>query len=110
MLETLILLGLASATVSVTVAQSRLFKEPRALVARWWAWGGELISCPYCLGHWVAALLTILWWPLLGALDRESPAYVVGFLVVLITKWLAITAVSALVSGLIGRLYVSTEA
>ena len=94
----LVMLGLATATVSVTISQSKLFAPVRDKVSAGRPWLGELVSCPYCLGHWVAWCLCVynnwftgmvfpvLLWP--------------GLL-----TWLAVVSVSALVSGLIGRLH-----
>lgn len=99
-LLTIVLLGLATATVSVTVAQSLIFKPFRSWVVQlrpakpdgeFW-FGGGLVTCPYCFGHWVAALFVT------GMLSYVN---VNTWLV----SWLAVTAVSAVVSGLIGKLY-----
>lgn len=92
MLQNLIILGLASATISTTVGSSRLFKPMRERVALQSEFLGDLIGCPYCLGHYSAALL------LLG---QSQAGWVHGWG----TRWLAVTAISALISGIIGRLY-----
>lgn len=55
-LYTLLVLGLAVATVSLTVSKSSLFARPRAMLGD--SWLERLASCPYCLSHWVAALAT----------------------------------------------------
>lgn len=88
----LIIIGLATATVAVTVAQSRLFASLRQRITNRWEWGGELISCPYCLGHWVAVVFVL------------AAAWTSYF--DLLLAWLAVTAIAALVSGAIGRLHV----
>lgn len=93
MLQTIVELGLATSTVSVTVAQSRLFQPLRAWVSGVWPWMGELLSCPYCLGHWVAAILLLL-----TTAGHVTP---IGGLIL----WLSVTAVSSLVSGIIGKLF-----
>jgi hypothetical protein len=86
-IQQLLILGLASATISTTLGSSKLFKPFRLWVTGRSDFLGELISCAYCLGHYSAAALT-LWY--------------LGFDIV---GWLAVTAISALASGVIGRLY-----
>lgn len=89
-----IVLGMASGLFSTTVAQSRIFRKFRLWVASlrprksedeaWFF--GELVRCPYCLGHWVSAVFTLWYW---------------GFNPL---AWLAVTCVSVVFSGLIGKL------
>lgn len=93
MLQEILILGLASATVSTTVGSSALFRPFRRWLAVKNTFLGELIGCPYCLGHWVAALLT-------ATSFYGSVLTVWDYVVV----WLAATAVSALVSGTLMRL------
>jgi len=47
----LILISLAVASIAITVTKSSLFSKFRKLVT----W--KLFRCPFCLSHWVAALL-----------------------------------------------------
>lgn len=94
LLSNLIILGLATATVSTTVGSSKLFRGLRSWVATQSPFWGELISCPYCLGHWVALFAVLLYNPPATALAVD-----------LIIQWLAVTALSAVTSGLIGRLH-----
>jgi len=49
-----LLLALATASASFTVCEMRLFAGFREWVARRNQWLGELFSCAYCLGHWIA--------------------------------------------------------
>ena len=95
MLQELLIMALATATVSVTVGQSKLFAPWRMWVKGHWRFLGELMSCPYCLGHWVAAGLV------LEFSHRQSITSFANLLV----WWLAVTGLSALISGSIGRLY-----
>ena len=87
MLTSLIILGLASSTVSVTVGSSQLLKPARNWIGRHSEFLGDLISCPYCLGHWVAAGIMF---------SAGEPSLI---------QWLSITALSAIFSGLITRLF-----
>ena len=70
-MKEVLLLSLVTASISFTVSEAKLFKPLREWVKRKIRWG-ELLSCGYCLGHWVAfALVAIyrprlfeMWWPL----------------------------------------------
>lgn len=95
-LESLIIFGLATATIATTVASSKLFKSFRGWVAFRSEFFGELISCPYCLGHYPAAFFAG------GAFSDRGLVWVV-------VGWLAITALSAIFSGLITFLFTSGE-
>lgn len=94
MLSDLVVLSLATATISVTVTQSILFKPIRDRVSTHWTWGGDLIHCSYCLGHWVACVLVTI------SSISQGMGLVTG-----LVSWLAVTAIAAMVSGLIERLY-----
>lgn len=91
MLPDLLILGLASATVSVTVAQSKAFKWFRDWLKPVMFWG-DLLSCPYCFGHYVSLCLVLLWY--------HDLTLTFG-----IVAWLAVTAISALVAGAIGFIF-----
>jgi hypothetical protein len=64
-------LSLVTSSISYTVTETKLFKTPREWVQKKWS-RGEVFSCGYCFGHWVAfALVAIyrprlfeIWWPL----------------------------------------------
>jgi len=68
---TLIYLSLATASISFTITETKIFKPLREGLKRRSSFLGELFQCGYCLGHWVAFLLTALykpnlfnsWWP-----------------------------------------------
>lgn len=101
LLTDLLILGLATSTISVTVGQSKLFRPVRQLVnMRMGRFFGDLIECPYCLGHWVAvpvvAMRPLLW------IGESSPSLSAGKFVLL---WLATVGISSLVSGIVNKLY-----
>ena len=102
MLNDLLIMALATATISVTIGQSKLFAPFRAWAKSKWQFVGELLSCPYCLGHWVAVIMVM-------EFSYHRGVYSYGITQAewfgLITWWLAITGLSALISGAIGRLY-----
>jgi len=51
----IILLALAVASTSVTISKSNALEWFRNQVSRLGSWAEELIHCPYCLSHWIAA-------------------------------------------------------
>jgi hypothetical protein len=62
-MEKVIYLSLVTASLSFTVSETKLF-----LPLREWAKGknsflGELLSCGYCFGHWVAFALVAIYRP-----------------------------------------------
>jgi hypothetical protein len=58
-----------------------------------WYWLYTLFSCPYCLGHWLAAVAVLIYRPHL------TGGWVVADLGV---SWLAVVALASAVSSLIG--------
>ena len=59
----LLALALVTMGVSHTIARERIFAPLRERLGGKETWLGYLLSCPYCLSHWVAAVLV----PLTGA-------------------------------------------
>ena len=51
----MIFMALAIASISMTITKSNIMKKPRALISKSGSWTRELIHCPYCLCHWLAA-------------------------------------------------------
>ena len=88
---TLLTFGVAAGTFATTVSQSALFKPLRTWVSSVWEWVGDLISCPYCLGHWASVAVFL-------AVDTTSVPWAVA-------TWLATTGIASLVSGAITRLH-----
>ena len=56
----LLLLSMVCASLSFTITESVLFSDFRIYIRKRNSWLGELVSCGYCLGHWIAALLIII--------------------------------------------------
>ncbi len=82
--EGIALLSAVTASISFTIAETRLFKPLRERLRRRSEFIGELIPCGYCLGHWVALAsvviyqprLLVSWWPL----DYVLTALVIAWL------------------------------
>lgn len=62
MLE-LILLSFANACIAYTISQTLIFQPFRQVVAHYNDFLGELASCGYCLGHWIAFILVAIYQP-----------------------------------------------
>lgn len=56
-------LSIAVASVAMTLAKSQIFERPRYWVERKNRFLGELVSCPYCVSHWVALVAVIVYRP-----------------------------------------------
>ncbi|TWU31264.1 hypothetical protein S225a_22100 [Candidatus Brocadiaceae bacterium S225] len=77
-------LSLAASSISFTVTETKMFLPVRELVKRKNSLLGELISCGYCFGHWVAFVLVAIcqlklfeqWW----LLDFFLTALVIAWL------------------------------
>ncbi len=50
-------IGVATGVISLTLTRSRLLRGPRNWIKYRSPWWGELVTCPYCTSHWVAATL-----------------------------------------------------
>lgn len=57
----LILISIVTASISFTVTESKLFKTFREFIKRKSNFFGELVSCGYCFGHWIAFSIVILY-------------------------------------------------
>jgi hypothetical protein len=83
-LEKVIYLSLVTASISFTVTETKLFSPLREWVHGRSKFFGELVSCGYCLGHWVAFALVVIYRPKLFD-SWWLPDY---FLMALIIAWL----------------------
>jgi len=72
MIETIVYLSFVTASVSFTVTEAKICGRFRAWAKEKNLFLGELLSCGYCFGHWVAFALVAVyrprlfyaWWPL----------------------------------------------
>lgn len=93
-LEQLIWLSIANASLAFTVTETKLFHRFREWVKEKSRFFGELCSCGYCLGHWSAFLLVVIyqprlferWWPLDYFLTALVMAWLSGF------QWIVLCA------------------
>jgi hypothetical protein len=58
-----IYLSFITASVSFTVTETKLFKRLREWMKKKSTFFGELFSCGYCFGHWVAFALVAVYQP-----------------------------------------------
>jgi hypothetical protein len=79
-----IYLSLVTASISFTVAETKLFTSIREWVAERSNFLGKLLSCGYCFGHWVAFALVAIFRPRLF----ESWWLLDYFLTALVIAWL----------------------
>jgi hypothetical protein len=83
--KTVFFLSLATASISFTVTETNLFKLFREGVKAKNVFLGELISCGYCFGHWVAFALVAIYRPRLF----DSWWLIDYFITALVLAWLA---------------------
>jgi hypothetical protein len=84
-MEQVIYLSMVTACLSYTVTETRFFEPVRKLVKEV-PFFGKLLSCGYCLGHWIAFVLTAIylprlfsfWWPLDYFLTAVAVAWLAG--------------------------------
>ncbi|MBI4415235.1 MAG: DUF1360 domain-containing protein [Candidatus Kerfeldbacteria bacterium] len=93
--QCVIILALATAAISVTMAKARIFASAREWIAARNGWLGELAACSYCTSHWVAIALVAVYRPVLVRQWIVIDLFVSVFVVV---------ALASLVSGAISRL------
>jgi hypothetical protein len=55
----MLLIGLAVASITMTISMSNLMEPLRVQVSKLGRWARELIHCPYCLSHWFA--FAVVW-------------------------------------------------
>lgn len=94
----LAILALAISTISITITRGGVFSKQRQWILERNTWLGKLFSCPYCLSHWVSALVValyqprpvILWLPLdllLSVFMLVAIASVISGIIMLIFKF-----------------------
>lgn len=64
----ILLIGLAVASITMTISKSNVMEYPRIQVSKLGRWARELIHCPYCLSHWFAFGIV---WQKLGLFPLE---------------------------------------
>ena len=98
-LETLLVLGMTSGVIALTLTRAHVFEWLRNLVvnlanlihAQFAKQIDTLVHCHYCTGHWVSLFLVIL------AINLDGPAHFV-------VTWFSVVAVSALFSSTVNFL------
>ena len=53
-MEQVVWLSLATAAVAFTISETTIFSGAREWLKGRNAWLGKLVSCGYCVGHWIA--------------------------------------------------------
>ena len=84
-MEKVIYLSFVTASLSFTMTETKIFKPVREWVKGKNSFWGELLSCGYCFGHWVALLLVAIYRPKLF----ESWWLLDYFFTVLVVAWLS---------------------
>lgn len=91
---TCVVLAVAVAAASFTIARTKVTASFRAVVLKRSKWFGALVSCPYCVSHWLAAGAVAIYRP------RPVELWLPGDLAV---AWMFTVAISAAMVGVISR-------
>lgn len=91
-METIIIIALASAAISFTVTTTSIFLSFREAVSGWHNKIEELVHCPYCLGHYISAVMLLIYGDI-----TNFKAFVL--------YWFAIIAVMAVIHFVLLRAY-----
>lgn len=86
MIRNVLLLSLACAGISTTITEMEIFKGVREWIKSKSTWLGKLFSCGYCMSHWIAFGLVIVYQPRLYYSHCTIVDY---FLTVIVISWLA---------------------
>jgi hypothetical protein len=82
--QEIIYLSMIAASISFTVTETQILKPARNWIKQQNAFLGKLFHCGYCLGHWTAAALVLVYWPrimvLWAPLDYVLTALVIAWL------------------------------
>lgn len=84
-MEKVIYLSFVTASISFSLSEARLFLPLREWAKRRNSYLGELLSCGYCLGHWISFGLVAVYRPILF----DSWWLLDYFLTALVIAWLA---------------------
>ncbi|MCP4401367.1 MAG: DUF1360 domain-containing protein [bacterium] len=84
-MKMVIYLSFVTASIAFTVTEVKLFEPFRLWIKEKSSFLGELFSCGYCFGHWVAFLLVAIYQP------RPFEIYWLPdyFLTALVISWLS---------------------
>lgn len=95
----LVLLSMCVSTISLTITKSRIFSPLRFWVVKRNERVGSLLSCPYCISHWVAAFFVVL-------LYIDNPMVIVTNILFIdaIIIIFAIISLATIITGIINRI------
>jgi hypothetical protein len=62
-LENILLLSMVNASIVFTISETKIFRPFREWIKQKSEFPGEMLSCGYCLGHWVAFILAAIYQP-----------------------------------------------
>ena len=94
-----ILLSMVVASISFFISHSELFSTIRAWIEKKSQFFGNLIDCCYCLGHWVAFIIVLLF-----DVKIFDTGWGQGGIDIVLT-WLAISWMAGLQSLVVSRLW-----
>lgn len=89
--------SVAVGVVSLTLTQAAIFEWLRDWVEDRSEFLGELFNCPYCMAHWIALAVMLIYQPMLIGTGPAWANWTVS--------WFTLVGLGSLVSGLIMRVF-----
>lgn len=86
----LLFLGIATGAISMVVSRSTLFNALHAWIEKRSVFLEDLLSCPWCLSHWMSLIFTIIYHPLVVTSWFRPLDYLVTLMVMTVIS--AVTA------------------
>lgn len=96
----LLIQAAAVASVTLTIAKGKIFQPVRNWLRDHWVWGAKLMTCGYCLSHWIAAAMVAAVGPVAVT---QVPA--VNYIVTAF----ALISMATLIAGGMAHLYMMQE-
>lgn len=102
-------LALFVGTVSLTLTKAVVFKPLRRIIrvragkitTSFGDYVGELQTCPYCMNHWLALFVTLIWKPYFLMTGHSFLDFLVA--------WFGLVALSSIVVGVVYRALSTVE-
>jgi len=80
-------LGVACGAISLVVAEGKIFAKPHDWLAPKFPFLDQLLSCSWCVSHWVSAMLVLAYYKAIGGGFIDH--IVQGFIVIAISQVVA---------------------
>lgn len=80
-------LGVATGAISLVIAEGKIFAKPHDWLAPKFPFLDQLLSCSWCVSHWITAMLVLAYYKPIGGSFLDH--IVQGFIVIAISQIVA---------------------